>query len=432
MMTIAAESRKQSMLPAVALANATQRRLPQEHQAHHSCQGGRDSVGEQHELAEDAVIDDIPDDVRAEEPARGCGPGGHSSWQGPIRPSAQTLDDTECILQCEASFPCMCGPVPHRRQAATAMALDEATTALLGQLAESGAKPISQMTPEEARGFGVMLKQMYGPGPDMARAEDTTIPAGGGDVPLRILVPKTEPNAVIVYYHGGGWVIGALDEFDTLGRQLAERTSATVVLVDYRLAPEHRYPTAAEDAWAALQWINDNKADLAGVDVPLIVMGDSAGGNLSAVVAQRAKIGGGPDLALQVLLYPVTDSDVDNETYTDPANQLMLNRDAMIWFWDHYAPDAADRQNVDASPSQADDLSGLPPALVLTAEHDVLRQEGEAYADKHEAAGVPVERHRVPGQMHGFFTMVNVLPGAATGMDLAVDAIDKTLSATTA
>lgn len=303
------------------------------------------------------------------------------------------------------------------------MALDEATSGLLGQLAESGAKPISQMTPEEARGLGGMLRELYGPGPAVAREQQFTVPTPDGDsITLRVLAPEA-PTAVLVYYHGGGWVIGALDEFDTLGRLLVEATGATVVLVDYRLAPEHRYPTAAEDAWTALGAVSDRLAELAGRGpgadpAPLVVAGDSAGGNLAAIVSRRSALEDGPALAAQVLIYPVTDADTGTASYTDPANQLMLDRDAMIWFWDHYAPTAADRAHPDASPLRADDLDrlALPPALVLTAEHDVLRDEGEAYAEKLRAAGVPVEHRRVPGQMHGFFTMVNVLPGSAEGI----------------
>ena len=250
------------------------------------------------------------------------------------------------------------------------------------------------------------------------------MPVGDGEsIAVRVLVPSGRPESLIVYYHGGGWVIGALDEFDTLGRQLANRTSAVVALVDYRLAPEHRYPAAAEDAWAALTWIDENMEELAGARLPLIVAGDSAGGNLSAIVAQRATAAGAPTITQQVLIYPVTDADVDNASYTDPANALMLTREAMIWFWDHYAPDPASRRNPDASPLRAADVSGLPPAVVLTAEHDVLRDEGEAYAAKLSAAGVPVTLHRFPGQMHGFFTMVNVLPGAADGLQYVAEQI---------
>ncbi len=158
-----------------------------------------------------------------------------------------------------------------------------------------------------------------------------------------------------------------------------------------------------------------------------MVAGDSAGGNLAAVVAQRARDENGPAIALQVLVYPATDSDLDNGSYRDPDNQLLLTRDAMVWFWDHYAPDPASRANPDASPLRAADLSGLPPALVLTAEYDVLRDEGEAYAERLRQAGVPVEFRRFEGQMHVFFTLVNVLPASAEALDLVAAAVGRSL-----
>ncbi|SHL27971.1 acetyl esterase [Pseudonocardia thermophila] len=308
------------------------------------------------------------------------------------------------------------------------MALDEATSAFLAQMAESGGKALHEMTPEEARGLGAMLRGLYGAGPQMKQVRDLQVPVDGGEIAVRVLTPVEDPRGVLVYYHGGGWVIGAIDEFDTLGRILAERTGFTTVLVDYRLAPEHRYPVAVDDSWAALQWVAANRAALA-PNGPLVIAGDSAGGNLSAIMAQRAKAAGGPAIDLQVLVYPVTDADFDNETYVDPENQLMLTRDAMIWFWDHYVPDPAARAEPDASPITAEDLSGLPPAVVLTAEHDVLREEGEAYARRLAWAGVPVQHRRFEGQMHGFFTMVNVLPGSAAGIDYVVAAIDELAAA---
>ena len=163
--------------------------------------------------------------------------------------------------------------------------------------------------------------------------------------PVRILSPENEARAVIVYYHGGGWVMGSLDEFDTLARKLVNATDAAVVLVDYRLAPEHPYPAAVEDAWAALKWVDRHVERIAGTAVPLIVAGDSAGGNLAAVVSQRAKREGGPAISQQVLIYPVTDADLDTDSYLDEANQLMVSRDSMSWFWDHYVPDVATRAN---------------------------------------------------------------------------------------
>jgi acetyl esterase len=234
---------------------------------------------------------------------------------------------------------------------------------------------------------------------------------------------------VIVYFHGGGWVIGALPEFETLARTLAEQTGCAVVLVDYRMAPEDRYPAAVEDSWVALQWVDAHLEEIAGARVPLVVAGDSAGGNLAAIMAIRARDAGGPAISLQVLAYPVTDCDLDNETYLDPANQLLLSRDSMIWFWGLYAPDRADREHPDASPARAADHAGLPPAVVLTAEHDVLRQEGEAYAEALRAAGVAVESRRFEGQMHGFFTMVNVLPGSAAGLEYVAEQVGRQLAA---
>jgi acetyl esterase len=256
-----------------------------------------------------------------------------------------------------------------------------------------------------------------GPGPKVARAYDEQVATpDGGHITVRVLVPEGEIRALVVYYHGGGWVIGNIEEFDHLTRKLANALHAAVVNVDYRLAPEHPYPTAADDAWTALQWASDRMTEIAGSAVPLVVMGDSAGGNLSAVVAQKARDAGGPEIASQILVYPVTDADLDNDTYTDPDNQLLLSRESMVWFWNHYAPDPASRLNPDASPNRAADLTGLAPAIVVTAEHDPLRDEGEAYADRLRAAGVPVEHRRFPGQMHAFFTMVNVLPGSADGI----------------
>jgi acetyl esterase len=337
------------------------------------------------------------------------------------------------------------------------MALDQATIALLEQMAASGAKPLHELTPAEARGVTAAMRGEAPPGPDMASVRDARIRVSGGFVPVRVLVPVERPcwpapRGVIVYYHGGGWVLGGLPDFDKLGRQLAQRTGCAVILVDYRLAPEYRFPTAVDDAWAALRWADEHRAELAGPVVsntvvgntvvgntvvgdavvgnaaPLIVAGDSAGGNLSAVMTQRAKAAGGPAIALQVLVYPVTDCDLESTSYLDPANQLIVSRDAMAWFWDHYAPDPQSRVHPDAAPLRSTDLAGLPPAVILTAEHDPLRDEGELYATRLMKAGVQVRHRRFDGQMHGFFTMVDALPGAAEGLDYVVAAIGERLA----
>jgi acetyl esterase len=308
------------------------------------------------------------------------------------------------------------------------MALDQATTALLEQMAASGAKPLHELAPAEARGLMAAMRGEAPPGPDMASVRDTRVRASGGFVPVRVLAPVARPRGVIVYYHGGGWVIGGLDDFDRLGRLLALRTGCVVILVDYRLAPEYRFPTAVDDSWAALRWADEHRAELAGGPVPLIVAGDSAGGNLSAIMAMRARAAGGPRIALQVLVYPVTDCDLESTSYRDPANQLMLSRESMMWFWDHYAPDPEARLHPDASPLRSANFAGLPPAVILTAEHDVLRDEGELYATRLLKAGVPVRHRRFAGQMHGFFTMVDLLPGADAGLDYAAAAIEEHLA----
>jgi acetyl esterase len=263
----------------------------------------------------------------------------------------------------------------------------------------------------------------------MARIDDLRVETNTGSFPVRVLVPEGHVQGVLVWYHGGGWVIGGIAASDTLTRKLAARTHCAVVNVDYRMAPEHRFPVAADDAYAALEWAAANVAKLAGHAVPILVGGDSAGGNLAAVVSLRARDRKGPKIALQLLVYPVTDSDFSRASYNAKENQLLLSRGSMEWFFDHYTPNVADRAHPDVAPLRAPDFSKLPPAVVLTAEHDVLRDEGEEYARKLSAAGVPVSHKRFSGQLHGFFTMVNILPGHETGLDYAVEQIAARLGA---
>jgi acetyl esterase len=308
------------------------------------------------------------------------------------------------------------------------MALEPASSELLTQLVSSGLKPIQEMTPAEARGLGATLRGLYGPGPDMARVDELGIPTAHGSIPARVFVPAGESRALIIYLHGGGWVVGSLDEFDTLARQIAARIGATVVLPDYRLAPEHPFPAACDDAHDVLLWVAAHRSELAAADAPLILMGDSAGGNLTCAVTQRVRARGGPAVNLQVLIYPVTDCDLGNASYLAPENQLIVNRDSMAWYWDRYVPDWSARLHPGASPLRGKDFAGLPPAIVLTAEFDPLRDEGEAYAASLEAAGVPVVRRRFTGQMHGFFTIVNILPGAREGLEFVAEQIGEHLS----
>ncbi len=305
------------------------------------------------------------------------------------------------------------------------MALDVQTQAFYEEMVKGSdpdAPAMHERTPEDARTYRAGLAALSGPAPTMARVEEHTIEQVDGSFRIRVLVPIEPPAGVIVYYHGGGWVVGSIDESDTLGRKLAERTSCAVVLVDYRLAPEYRYPVAVDDSYAALEWVAAHMDQIAGGEVPLIVAGDSAGGNLSAVMAVRARDRNGPEIAMQVLIYPVTDANFDRPSYLDPENQLLLTRDSMIWFFDHYIPDPARRTEPDASPFYTEDLSGLPPAVVLTAEHDPLRDEGEEYAQRLEDAGVEVNLQRHKGQMHAFFALL-MLPGSERGMQQVVRAI---------
>lgn len=303
------------------------------------------------------------------------------------------------------------------------MAVDEATEAFLAQMAQAGGKPLQERTPNEARALGAMLAELAGEGPAMHRVTDHEIGGPGEGFLVRELVPTAEPVGVVVYFHGGGWVTGHIDEWDTLGRKLAERTGCAVTLVNYRKSPENPYPAAVEDAWTALRW---TVAQYPGL--PLTVAGDSAGGNLATVVARRARDAGGPAIALQVLVYPVTDADLSSPSYLDPANALLLTREGMTWYFDHYAP-VERRGDPDISPLRAANLSGLPPALLVLAEHDVLRSEQDAYGAALAAAGVETEVEIAAGQTHGFFSMVNILPGHETGLALVATRIRDRLQA---
>jgi acetyl esterase len=274
--------------------------------------------------------------------------------------------------------------------------------------------PLTSLDPEAARALVAGTIKLIGAGPEVGSVRDVSIPAGASSIPARVYEPSVPSGATIVYFHGGGWVVGSLDGSDAACRRLTVASGATVVSVDYRLAPEHRFPTAVDDAYAALCWAADTLDHSAG----LVVAGDSAGGNLAAVCALRAREAGQPSLDLQVLVYPVTDHDLARPSYVQHGDSgYPLGREEMQWFWDHYA-DPVRRDDPDASPLRAPELAGVAPALVIVAEYDPLRDEGLAYADRLRAEGVDVEVVTFDDMLHGFFTMVNFMERADEAVDL--------------
>jgi acetyl esterase len=281
------------------------------------------------------------------------------------------------------------------------------TQSLIEMFLASGAPPMHQGTVEQGREQSETIPQLLGPGPAVGNVSDVEFPGDGGPIPARIYQPEQGPLGTIVYLHGGGWVVGSLDAFDPYLRMLTKESGCKVVSIDYRLAPEARFPAAADDAYAALEWVAAEQ-----LEGPLMIAGDSAGGNLAAVTARRARDRGGPQIAMQLLLYPVTDCDFETSSYDEHADNALLGRDDMKWFWDHYVPDATHRVHPDASPLRAEDLSDLPPAYIITNGHDVLADEGRAYAERLADAGVPVVRRHHDDQAHGFVMMVNFLAPA--------------------
>ncbi len=277
----------------------------------------------------------------------------------------------------------------------------------------AGLDAFENMTAPQAR---AMMEQMIVPGPkeEVHEVRDITIPGPLGDIPARLYKPSAATDLpVLVWYHGGGWVIGSVEGSDATARALANKSGCAVVSVEYRMAPEVKFPGPFEDCFAATAWVAANGAEL-GVDgSKLAVGGDSAGGNLAAAVAIAAAERGGPKIGFQLLVYPVTDHNYNTPSYASNANGYLLTIGSMKWFWNHYLNSPEDGKNPLASPLRKDDLSGQPPALVITAEFDPLCSEGEAYAERLRAAGVAVESKRYDGMIHGFFGMAAVMESGA-------------------
>jgi acetyl esterase len=284
---------------------------------------------------------------------------------------------------------------------------------------QEAARPAYEtLSPEEAREYYRQARLVTNPEPPELRSvEGLAIPAAHGSIPARIYTPKklNQRNGLapcLVFFHGGGWVIGDLDTHDVVCRKLADEGELIVVSVDYRRAPEHKFPAAVEDAIAATAWIAENAKQF-GIDAArLLVGGDSAGGNLATVVAIAARDGNGPAIFGQVLIYPATDFAMTHPSHSEPETSILLTHSVIKWFSSHYLNSAADIHDWRASPARAETLVGLPPAYVLTAGADPLRDEGDEYARRLERAGVAVTHRTFPGQFHGFFTMGKLLQQA--------------------
>jgi acetyl esterase len=304
------------------------------------------------------------------------------------------------------------------------MPLDPMMKAMLDQLAALGAPPINTMPVADARAAMDAMVLMMGPGEEVAEVEDRTIGLSGRDLPVRIYRPDglgDGPAPTLVFYHGGGFVLGGLTSHDRDCRALANRGRCQVIAVDYRLAPEHPFPAAADDATAALEFVAANAGDL-GVDLDrLAVGGDSAGGNLAAVVALHAR-DVGIALRFQLLIYPAVAGEGEYRSRTENATGYMLDRDSIVWFTNAYFPDGAP-DDWRAAPISAASHRDVAPALIITAEFDPLRDEGEAYAATLEAAGVPAKASRYDGLIHGFFGMGALVPAANAAVDEAGDAL---------
>lgn len=307
------------------------------------------------------------------------------------------------------------------------MSLHPTLAGLLRAAREAGRQPFAACTPEQARESFAASCAAHGAGPAVGAVRDLDIPTRGGAVRGRLIRPASEPSTpaagLIVYVHGGGWVVGTLDDYGAIARALAARTGCALLMVDYRLAPEHPFPAGLEDVEDAISWVAAHRGDFIAPGRPLVVAGDSAGGNLATVALAAGRAAGwARDVALQVLFYPVADCDTDTPSYGLPDDALFLTRADMLWFFGHYAPEAswADPR---ISPLRASDLSGLPPAWIGMAEYDVLRDEAEAYARRLTEAGVEVRLRHFDRMGHGFVRMMNHVAEADAAFDDVARAI---------
>jgi acetyl esterase len=301
------------------------------------------------------------------------------------------------------------------------MPLDPKARALLDQMAAAGGQPLSNQSVIDARNGVLAFAQLGGEPEPVAHVEDRELPGPDGAIPVRIYTPAgSGPFPVVTFFHGGGWVLCNIDTHDPVCRSLANGARCIVVSVDYRLAPEHKFPAAPHDCYAATQWVINNATLINGDPARVAVGGDSAGGNLAAVVALMARDRRDPAPIFQLLVYPATDYyKPGTPSHHQNAEGYFLTRDDMVWFWNHYLNSDADASNPYACPLRAGSLAGLPPALVITAEFDPLRDEGETYAARLRESGVAAEMVRYDGMIHGFFSMGGMLEQGRDALEFA-------------
>ncbi len=309
------------------------------------------------------------------------------------------------------------------------MPLDPQCEAVLRGLESMGLPPIETMSIEQARETIETFRMMMGPPEDMSVVEERTIPGPGGDLRALIYTPEGDgPFPVLVYFHGGGFTAGSIDLVDPICRMLANRSGAIVVAASYRLGPEHPYPAAPDDAYAVVSWVTEHAAEFDGDPARLAVGGDSAGANLATVTCLRSKTEGGPAIVFQLLVYPSVDNTGDYPSFAENGEGYLLTTPLMEWFWANYMGGGTRGDEPYAAPMKAKDLTGLPPAFVITAEFDPLRDEGEAYAARLNEAGVPTDVRRYDGAIHAFFWLPAVVDQGRTAIDAAAAALRKALA----
>lgn len=302
------------------------------------------------------------------------------------------------------------------------MPLHPVVAELISQAAKAGRPALSAGSPEDARALVRGQRAALGRGPDLHEVRELEVRTRSGRIGARLYKPVQDPAGLVVYLHGGGWVLGELDDFDSPMRALAKRSGCALLAPDYRLAPEHPFPAALEDAEDAILWASRHVSELARQEAPLVVAGDSAGANLAIVAVQA--LAGKVRPAAQVLIYPVTDSDMETESYRAYGESLLLTRADMEWFFRHYAP-ARLHDDPRISPLRAADLAGSPPTVLVTAEYDLLRDEGESYARRVAREGVAVMARRAAGLPHGFIRLHNLVDTADAELSAIAGEIER-------